>query len=157
MLFPQYKYIVDTCSFTALRRSYPLDIFPSAWAKIQALIDDKQLASSIEVYKELEQNDDVVFDMVKKNKHIFLEIDNDIQIETINILSKHPLLIDLKKRKYDADVFVIATAMVNRSSVVSEENPSGGIHRKKIPDVCKEYNIPCIKLLDMLRAEGLKI
>ena len=66
-------------------------------------------------------------------------------------------MLDLKKSKSGADPFLIAVAMLHKCSIVTEEKPSGGPHKSKIPDVCKAYSIECIPLLEMLRRECLRL
>lgn len=157
MLFAAFKYAIDTCSFTALSRIYPTDVFPAVWEKIDQLIQDGTICSSEEVYLEIDAQDDSLSEWVRMRRHIFLAIDTQIQHKVKQILSSHPTLLDLKKNKSGADPFLIAVAMTHKCSVVTEEKPSGGPHKSKIPDVCKDYNIECIPVLEMMRREGLRL
>ena len=52
---------------------------------------------------------------------------------------------------------MIAGAAVYSCAVVTEEKPSGGPPKVKIPDVCKLLGVRCITMLDMLREEGLRL
>ena len=61
------------------------------------------------------------------------------------------------RRVYPEDVFVIAAAIVHGCSVVTEEKPSGGPGKVKIPDVCKALKIECLNMLGMLRREGMRL
>lgn len=157
MLISTFKYAVDTCSFTQLDRSYPVEVFPSVWEKVDKMISDQLVCSVEEVYHEILEQDDALADWVKEKQHIFLSIDGDIQRNVIDILKTHSNLIDLRKNRSGADPFLIAVAMVHECTVVTEEKPSGGRERSKIPDVCKAYGIECIKLLEMLQREGLHL
>ena len=157
MLFSTFKYAVDTCSFTALTRIYPSDVFPAVWKKIDQLIQNRIICSSEEVYLEIIAQDDDLAKWIKSKRKLFLPIDRPIQIKVKQILSTHPTLLDLKKSKSGADPFLIAVALIHECSVVTEEKPSGGPHKSKIPDVCKAYSIECIGILEMLRREGLKL
>lgn len=157
MLFSTFKYAVDTCSLTALRRIYPADVFPTAWKKIDQLIQNSIICSCEEVYLEITTQDDSLSDWAKAKRRMFLPIDMQIQSKVTQILSSHPTLLDLKKNKSGADPFLIAVALIHECSVVTEEKASGGPHKSKIPDVCKAYNIECIPLLEMLRREGLRL
>jgi len=149
------KYAIDTCSLTELRRTYPKDVFPGVWDKVGELAETGTLISIENVYEELKVQDDEVLEWADEHSEIFKPLDEQIQIETREILEEHPNLIDLKRRKSGADPFLIATAMVFSCSVVTEEKPSGGPNRSKIPDVCRANGIGCIRLLEMLRAEQL--
>ncbi len=152
----QPRYVIDTCSLTGLQRVYPPDMFPQVWAFVTQLALDGVLVSCEEVYKELNDNvanDDVIAKWSRDNKAIFRPIDPDVQLEVRSILAKHQKLVDYKKRKSQADPFVIATGKLLGATVVTEEKPSGGPGKEKIPDVCKASSVPCITLLEMLRIE----
>jgi hypothetical protein len=151
------KYVVDTCSFTALQRVYPTDVFPGVWDLMDKLANEGILGSVEDVMEELKTQDDFLYKWAKLHKEIFLPLNSEIQIEATKILSVHDNLVDLKKRKSGADPFIIATAAVISGSVVTEEKPSGGPQKVKIPDVCKVYKIPCITILELLREAGLKL
>lgn len=157
MLLSTYKYAVDTCSFTHLGRSYPSDVFPGVWEKMEELISDQLICSVDEVYLEIKAQDDNLSNWANRRQHIFLPTDEDVQHNAIDILQTHSNLLDLRKNKSGADPFLIAVAMVHDCAVVTEEKPSGGPERSKIPDVCKYYGIECIKVLEMLRREGLRL
>ena len=157
MLISTYKYAVDTCSFTQLNRSYPLQVFPSVWEKVEKMVSEQLVCSVDEVYLEIMEQDDALAEWIKKRQHIFLPIDEEIQRNVIDILETHSNLLDLRKNRSGADPFLIAAAIVHECAIVTEEKPSGGPDRSKIPDVCKAYGIECIRLLEMLRREGLRL
>ena len=108
------------------------------------------------MFEEIKAQDDEILEWANEFEEIFYPLTEEIQIEAIKILETHDNLVDLKKRKSGADPFVIATAMVHSCTVVTEEKPSGGPKKSKIPDVCKDYGVKCVKILDMLRSEGLR-
>lgn len=151
------KYTIDTCSFTAMRRVYPEDVFPGAWRKLNELAESRVIISIDEVLEELQAEDDEVTKWAKRHAAIFLPLDAYVQTEAKKILAAHPTLVDLKKRKSGADPFVIAAGIVHGCSVVTEEKPSGGPSKVKIPDVCKALKIECLNMLGMLRREGMRL
>jgi len=151
------RYIVDTCSFTALQRVYPTDVFPGVWDLMDKLASEGIIGSVEDVMEELKSQDDSIYKWANLHKEIFLPLDGEIQVQASKILKTHENLIDLKKRKSGADPFIVATAVVMSGTVVTEEKPSGGPQKVKIPDVCKAYKIPCITILELLRGEGLKL
>ncbi len=153
----KHKYIIDTCSLIQLRRAYPLDVFPSVWAKVGNMADAGILISIEDVYEELQIQDDEVSEWAKQHSDMFLPLDGIVQIKALQILSTHRDLVDLKKRKSGADPFVIATALVYSCILVTEEEPSRSPNKLKIPDTCKDYNIQCIQLLEMLRLENFRL
>ena len=149
------KYVIDTCSFTALQRVYPIDVFPGVWNLVEKLAENGIIGSVDDVMEELKLQDDFLYRWAKNHKNIFLPLDAEIQTQATTILSTHEKLVDLKKRKSGADPFIIAMAVVKSTTLVTEEKPSGGPQKVKIPDVCKAYRVPCITILDLLRTEGL--
>ena len=134
-----------------------MDVFPGVWEKVEELISDQLICSVDEVYLEIMAQDDTLSGWVKRRKHIFLPIDEDVQHNVKDILQNHSNLLDLKNNKSGADPFLIAVAMVHDCAVITEEKPSGGPERSKIPDVCKSYGIECIRVLEMLRRDGLQL
>jgi len=156
MLYHHPKYVIDTCSLIELRRTYPKDVFPGVWDKVGELAESEILISVEDVYEELKVQDDEVLEWA--NEHVeFKPLDEQIQIKASEILENYPNLLNLKKRKSSADPFLIATAMVFSCSVITEETPSGGGPYLKIPDICRSNGIDCIRLLDMLRTENLRL
>jgi hypothetical protein len=152
------KYVVDTCSFTELRRRYPDDVFPGAWEAISDMANSGILISSTEVRLELEAQDDSVTDWARKHSFIFVPLFSTIQVKAQEILSAFTNLIDDKNLKSSADPFLIATAIIKGCTVVTEETLSGkGAKLVKIPNVCATFSIPCINLLELLRIEKVKL
>lgn len=153
------QYVIDTCSLTALRRVYPIDVFPSVWSKLDDLVASRSLMSAEDVLEEIKVQDDELSEWASANEHIFYPLDHAVQNIARDILESHPNIIDFKKTKAGsgADPFVIATAIHLSCVVVTEEDPSGGPHKSKIPDVCRAKGVGCIKVLEMLRKTGLRI
>lgn len=86
---------------------------------------------------------------------MFIELDEE-QIKQVKIIvSKFPKLIDSEKTTPDADPFVIDLVISKSWTVISSErsNPGG---KPRIPDVCRNYNVKCIKLVEFLRERGWK-
>lgn len=150
-------YIIDTCSFVAITETYPKDVFPGVWEKVDDMIEMGIILSADDVYEELASKDDDLFAWAKQRNQIFLPLSDYIQDHAIEILDTYANLIDIKNNKSSADPFLIATAIHKAGTVVTEEDFSGGPNRSKIPDVCKYYNVECINLLEMLRRERLKL
>lgn len=149
------RYMVDTCSFTELRRVYPRPHFDAVWKLLEQLAQDGRLLSVEEVLCELKAQDDEVTKWAQSRESIFLPLDEAVQRGARDVLARFPTLLDLKRGKSSADPFLIAAAALQRATVVTQEKPSGGPSAVKIPDVCKALKIPCIQLLDLLKAESL--
>lgn len=150
------KYVIDTCSLTKMRHTYPKDVFPTAWALLTNLAESGALISVEDVLEELDLFDDEILQWAKAQGHIFCPLSENIQANAVQILTSHPGILDLKKNKSSADPFIIATAMDHACTVVTEEHLSNSPIRHKIPNVCGDYKVECIAILEMFRREGLR-
>jgi hypothetical protein len=148
------RYCFDTSALLECwSRSYPPDIFPGLWAKLDDLISFEQVVSPDEVRVEIARQEDELKKWIDGRPFMFLPLDEAIQIATAEVLRAHPLLMKATKNRNGADPFVIATAKVNGITVVTEEQ--GGSERKpKIPSVCQALGIRCIDVLQFLREQG---
>jgi hypothetical protein len=149
-------YCCDTSSLIhAWRRAYPPKSFKSFWAKLDELINEGRLVSSIEVYAELEKKDDDVFVWAKDRKWMFLEIDDNVQTTMLWVMGKYPRLVDTVKGKSGADPFVIAQALSpNPPLIVLHQEYGGSSRSPKIPYVCDQENLRHIDLLALIEEEG---
>jgi hypothetical protein len=157
LILPQ-SYWFDTCSFTELRRTYPMPVFDPVWQFVGQLLSERRILSIEDVFIELEQQDDEIARWISNWEDNFISLDDTIQIKAREILATSPKLVDLRKGKSSADPFLISAAAVNHGGIiVTEENPSGGPPKVKIPDVARSLNISCIKLLDVLQREDFRM
>tara|TARA_A100000171_G_scaffold52793_1_gene73148 strand:+ start:11930 stop:12352 length:423 start_codon:yes stop_codon:yes gene_type:complete len=139
-----------------MRHTYPKDVFPAAWELLTDLAQTGVLISVEDVLEELSLFDDQILQWANKQGHMFFPLSQNIQVRAVEILSSHAGILDLKKNKSSADPFVIAAAIENSCSVVTEEKTSNSPIRYKIPDVCGDYGVDCIPIIDMFRREGLR-
>lgn len=147
------KYVFDSNIFINLQRRQPIDIYPSVWSRIGALMEDGTIISSREVYDEIMVGGDDLEKWAKSYKEYFLLSSVPVQQEVRNILSTYRGLVEGGKKKNSADPFVIALAMIERCNVVTEETPTRNILSPKIPDVCTNYEIDCIDFVSFARKE----
>ena len=149
------KYSVDTSAIIeGWIRSFPPDLAPHAWMKIEESINDGLLVASEEVLIELEKKHDKIYEWACQRKHMFVPTDEKIQEAVRSILRDHKKLIDIGRNRSGADPFVIALALVKRLSVVTSENLSGSLERPKIPDVCAALGIRCLNMVELFREQG---
>ena len=149
-------YSVDSSSLIhAWRRAYPPKHFPPFWRRLEGLIEDRRLFSSVEVLRELKRKDDELHEWCKKYTDAFLPINDDLQDQVIEIMGTYPRLVDTVKGRSGADPFVIGLARLNDPEwvVLSEENP-GRQNSPKIPDVCRDEGIRCIRLVELIQEEN---
>jgi hypothetical protein len=134
-------------------RSYPPDVFPGLWLKLDDLIAQQQVLRPEEVRIELARQDDELAKWVKARPHLFIELDDAVQLATSEVLAQHPLLMKATKNRDGADPFVIATARVRSLTVVTEET-GGSDTKPKIPSVCQALAVPCVSVLRFLRDQS---
>jgi hypothetical protein len=148
------SYSLDTSGFLdAWLRHYPIDVFPSIWDRIDGAARNGVLIASDEVLRELEKKDDDAHLWMKIRPHMIVPFDTQIEAEVIGLMTRFPRLVDTKKGRSGGDPFVIAVAMVRSLTVITGENATGNLAVPRIPDVCKDLGIPCIRMLDFFREQ----
>ena len=152
------RYCFDTSALlTAWRRNYPPDVFPSLWSNLVALIESGNAIAPDEVRVELERKDDEVLSWARQRPHMFYPINNHVQQVVRDILRKYPRLVDTRKNRSGADPFVIALAIVEGCTVVTNEGMSNSPTKPNIPDVCDSLKVHCIDMVTLARTEKWKI
>jgi hypothetical protein len=151
------RYSLDTSSLiNGFRLTYPYLNFPRLWNEhIPGLIASGALRATEEVLIEVKHQDDELVQWIADySDELFVEVDEPIQHEVKAILKTHPGLIHARGRGHSgADPFVIALAKMHICTVVAEEGRGSAKH-PKIPDVCEDLGVPCIRLADLIIAEG---
>ncbi len=150
------RYAFDTCSFIEMDRIYSpkLKSFADLWENIEELFEDGTIISSQEVFDEIHNKDMIA--RLKKYKENFRPLSKEIQDKAKEILQKYPKLIKiLSKKNSNADPFLIATAILESCTIVTEEkineadrhNPN----KYNIPKVCNELGINYITLNQFIK------
>ena len=149
------EYCFDTSVFiNAWNRDYPKDVFASLWSKLETMIDDGKIIAPEDVRIELERKDDEVYAWAIQRSFMFVPIDVSVQNAVLEILKRFPRLVDTRKSRSGADPFVVGLALASGLTVVTYEKHSGTLEKPNIPDVCDEYDVKRISLMDMARIEG---
>lgn len=159
MLFDETLYILDTNTLSQLFRFYYRDNFPSLWKRFDQLVQDGRILSTREVLRELGDGNkaQIAYEWAKEYENLF----PDPGIEEVQFVSRifgvahFQQNLQTKKgkpRKQVADPFVIAQAKRTGGTVVTEESkpPNGA----RIPNICERFEIPCIKLQQLMDREG---
>jgi len=144
-LFPTpYKYIIDTCSLLDQKdnRKYNRTIHKTLWNNIELLIQNKEIVVCSEISNEIKK-DDTLGDYLSFNQCEVLDATEDIQMKVAEIVNKCPELLNFKKGtgKSSGDVFLIATAIVHKLIVVTEEKQEV---KGKIPEIASQFGIESI-------------
>jgi len=142
---------IDTSSLIAgWSRDYRPSVFRGLWDAMAELVIFEQLVASRSVYGEIEEREDRLVDWIKANEAMFVEDDEAIQARVQTILADWPRDVDFTRYLTGADPFVIALAMERGLAVVTGEHPSNSPDAPKIPDACRQYDVRCITLMDMI-------
>jgi hypothetical protein len=158
-------YLIDACCFIEARdRYFPFDICPGFWDWLDKENEAGNVFSIDQVYAELQDRNDDLADWAKqRSSTLFLPSDNTItaSMSTVGqwLVSRpsthftRPAVNTFMRR---ADPFLVAHALANSHTVVTEETPNNPnqINKVKIPTVCQHFKIPCITLHEALRATG---
>lgn len=149
------RYCIDTSALMdAWVRWYPVRVFPSLWKNVDSLIEAGDMLSSEEVLHEIERKEDSLYEWARERKAMFLSLSDQIQAAVDKVLAQFRTMVDDRAGKSFADPFVIATAMVTDTVVVTGEKPTGAPARPKIPDVCEHFDIPWMSILKLIEEEG---
>jgi rRNA maturation endonuclease Nob1 len=150
-------YVIDTSALVDLRINYRQSNFPSLWDQIAALIAEGRAVAPTQVLHELERRDDELLAWVTLHEAMFREADAACAREVIDAF---PGLFDPEKLTEDADPFVVALARAPSQMalfsaptnvVVTHEEMRPG--RIRIPDACRHYGIPYMRIPDLVARE----
>lgn len=164
------RYILDTSLFTQAKRSYyAFDIAQSFWTYLVRLANQGTITSIDKVYDEIERGKDDLYIWVQQNlpSQIFCDTDNspDLLInyqQLISWSSSNTQFTSNAKAEfaqyYEADAWVVAFAISNKLTVVSQETFNANIKRKiPIPNVCHAFNVRHIDTFTFLREHGFSM
>jgi predicted nucleic acid-binding protein len=149
-------FCLDTDVFIDATKIYPRDVFRRVWETLETWADEDRIIAPEEVLGELERVDDDTSQWARRHKHIFKARDETVQTALAGILERFPGIVRPDDPFPSADAWVVAQAKARDAIVVTKENPSRGPGgAPKIPDVCRELGVPCMKLLDLIREMNL--
>lgn len=150
-------YSVDTSALLdGLERYYPESMFPGLWERIDGLIGAGRFFISEEVWTEARVHDAATKAWCDTRGKDSLAVSTDAVVtrEVTGILTQFPKLVANMKGRNRADAFVIAVARLRKATVVTGEGSDGTENRPKIPYICQQLGVPCIRFMDLIRAEG---
>ena len=135
---------------------YGFDIVPAFWSWLDQKISDGTIFIPKMVYSELVNGSDKLADWIRNRKNARFVIEANIEVQTA-----FKSIADHVEQSYlphhvqaflgGADPWVIAHAKEAKAVVVTGEVLAHGAKKIKIPNICKEFDIPCIDTYQMLR------
>lgn len=151
-------YIFDTSAFIVLKHYYRPN-FPSLWTGLEELIEGGVLASTREVYNELQSYNDADYIQTWANDHkeIFATPSNhelEFVARIFQVQHFHALISQKATLRGTpvADPFVVAAAAIKNATVVTQESLKP--NAAKIPNVCHHFGLRCIKLEEFMAEQN---
>lgn len=134
------------------------------WTHLEGMIATDRLKTVSQAWAELEYNDpESCVRLHRFRDRLILPMDHMTDIRIINIISKHPRIVDHNQHytREPADPYLIAYAQKHAAIIISDEKPlSARIGQNKnrkttIPDVCIMENMKCLSLEAFLKDQGV--
>ena len=159
-LFTTDVFTIDMSSIKELHERYPKNLFPTIWNHIATLIQNGQLASHIEVQREINNTiypTDKLLLWSKKNKKIFIGIDVCQTSKIPLIISKYNLGEWQNKMNRPgpwADPYLIAMALCENAIIITQESKTKA---NRIPPIANELGVKSINLLEFFQELKIKL
>ncbi len=155
------KCLLDTNVFLeAFLGYYGMEVAPGFWVWLEEENKAGVLFSNASVLTELQGQLDEAAEWALNRQGIFLKLPKGLTKES------NPISDEIKsvysKEGYDefsrgADLLLVAHALVGGFTVVTQENESTKHKEIKIPIVCRQFGVPCINLLELVRKEKMEL
>jgi Domain of unknown function (DUF4411) len=149
-------YSLDTSGLIdGLERNYPPTAFPGLWQRVDDLIAEGRLLLSEEVVVEATKKDLAAKTWCDARDKSQFMVPTDAMIASLvkGILTDYPKLVKALANRNRADAFVIAVAMSKGAIVVTGEGPDGTDNRPKIPYICRQRKVVCIRFVELILRE----
>jgi len=156
------NYAVDTDVLITLMRYHPQDkpVYQAIWDEIESLIKQKNIFSTMEVYKEIikysGKSDQLKKWAISHKKRFFILPDKETYQLARDIVKRFPDLVDKKKLQTgepDADPFLIALAKSEGATIITQERKD---LPNRIPMVASHYRVKSIDLYEFFEERKLK-
>ncbi len=161
------KYCLDTnILIQAWQKYYSPKFCPEYWQVLNQLGYSGQIFIPEEVRDEILKTDDDLAKWIKQCQIPIIKTNQTVTENLTQIYAANPLhkfLVDNTKARSLADPWVIAHAITENATVVTQEIKVTAVSSKriKIPNVCENMNVRCIndfKMIDELNIKfGCKI
>lgn len=149
------EYCIDASVVIDLHRSFPRDIYPSVWARVEDLIVAGRAVMPRQVLVELERVDDRCELWVKSFESFVAEA-MSVEIDTVAMITQaHPEWV--QNQANEADPWVVANAANYGRIIVTNQRlkgPNTVDADLKIPNIALEWTLSCSNFTDLARREG---
>ncbi len=148
---------MDTSSLVnSWNRLYQIDMIPSIWDHMEAVLAEGRAVVTQQVYEEIEKKDDALFAWCKERKALFTAID-EVHIELLaGLMERYPRIAAAGAGRNFADPWVVSLAQCYDPAccVVTEEGTSRNPNSPKIPFICNQEGLRSCSFNTFLRETG---
>lgn len=155
------RYLLDSNIFIEAKNAYyPFDVFPAFWDRLHKLEEQNHLLSIDKVKEELCHHDDKLADWCKSVVRDTFFVESAACTSVYGEIAKwvfaNTQYNEQAKSLFlgvdEADPWLVAYARTHGFVLVTHEasNPDSK-NKIKLPDVCRQFNVQCIRTIDMLR------
>jgi len=153
-------YLLDASVFIeAKNRYYDFDIVPGFWDWLDKTNENSEIATVIPISEELQRGNEELSEWIddRKDTGWFLPVDDVATQQAFTELAQWVMNQDFKEEAKQeflagADPWLIAKARIIDATVVTHEAYDPNIKRKvKIPNVCRQFDVPYIDTFRLLR------
>tara|TARA_R110000744_G_scaffold63813_1_gene131253 strand:- start:43 stop:546 length:504 start_codon:yes stop_codon:yes gene_type:complete len=154
------RYLLDSNTYIqAKNQYYDMDVCVGYWEWLEIMFQAGEVCSIEFIGKELRDGNDELADWAKKQHHAgyFAKHDDEatqaVFVDIVNfVMEKDYNPADRDKFLSKGDPWLIAKAKTTGATIVTHEATLVPATRKvKIPNLCVEFDVPCINTFDMLR------
>ncbi|GMV72977.1 MAG: hypothetical protein AMXMBFR77_28140 [Phycisphaerales bacterium] len=142
-------YCMDSSAWIDAAVNYPPEAFPSFWSRLDDLANRGRIVSPGEVRVEVQKKSNFIATWTKGRPHLFVPLDETLMQRATLILSQFPGMALAGGKQNTADPWVVALACERGLTVVTQER-GGSPQFPRIPKVCTEFKVPCIKLIQLV-------
>lgn len=133
-----------------------MDICPAYWNWLDKQFDLGFAASIQMIGEELKNGNDELSEWAKARPEHFINNDDietqEVFINIVQIVMTGDYNIANRDNFLDkADPWIIAKAKTLNATVVTHEVSQLSTKKVKIPDICKQFNVPCLNTFQFLR------
>jgi hypothetical protein len=154
-------YLLDADVFIQAKNlHYRLDVVPGFWQWLDSANSRDLVMSIKEVRKELLERKDKLSYWCKPRKKMFVDADDGKTYESLQLLATwvNENYEPAAQGKFfqDADFVLVGYAHAHNHTIVTHEVPAYGFD-VKIPNACKQMDVPIISPFEMLTVEKVRL
>ena len=152
------KYLLDSNTYIqAKNQYYGMDICPGYWDWLDRQFENGTICSIDMIGRELKDGNDELADWTKERANHFIPNDDEATQTIFTEIVEYVMARDFNPGNRDtflakADPWIIAKAKSIGATVVTHEATSPSETKKvKIPNICRQFAVPCIDTFSLLR------